>query len=78
MSVWDLEPEAGGIDPLPIGDVDASRVGYTMAHGTWWSADLLRLIAKSDRPHRERLRLAFPSHVAAYEKWYAEGDPVSE
>ena len=65
-------------DPLPISEVDANRVGLTMQSGDWWSADLLRLIAKSDMQHRERLRLAFPSHVAAYEKWYADGDPDPE
>lgn len=61
-------------DPLPIGQHDADRVGQVMTSGDWWTADLLRLIAKSDIPHRERLRLAFPSHVEAYEHWHAGGE----
>ena len=39
-------------------------------YGDWFSAELLRLIAKADLENRERLRLAFPDHVEAYEAWY--------
>ena len=37
---------------------------------TWWSADMIRLIAKSDPQRKELLRTIVPDHVAAYEAWY--------
>ena len=39
-------------------------------YGDWFSAQLLRLIAKADYNNRERLRTAFPEHVQAYEDWF--------
>ena len=39
-------------------------------HGTWFSAELLRLIAKADLTNRDKLRQVFPEHVEAYEKWF--------
>jgi hypothetical protein len=38
--------------------------------GDWFSAQLLRLIAKADEINRERIRKGFPNHVALYEAWY--------
>ena len=35
----------------------------------WFSAHLIRLIAKADQHNRERIRTAFPEHVAAFEDW---------
>lgn len=40
-------------------------------NGTWFTSHLLRLIAKTDIPNRESIRLGFPDHVAAYERWQA-------
>lgn len=37
---------------------------------TWFSAQLIRLIAKADKNNRERIRSAFPEHVEAFEEWY--------
>ncbi len=37
--------------------------------GTWFTSHLLRLIAKADIPNRESIRLGFPDHVAAYERF---------
>lgn len=37
--------------------------------GDWFSADLLRLIAKADLANRERIRIVYPNHVVEYEKW---------
>ena len=37
---------------------------------TWFSAQLIRLIAKADDGNRERLRMGFPEHVQAFEDWY--------
>jgi hypothetical protein len=36
--------------------------------GSWFTAHLLRLIAKADRQNRDKLRMGFPEEVAAYEK----------
>lgn len=41
--------------------------------GDWFSAQLMRLIAKSDHEDLERLRLAFPDHVEAWEAWRIGG-----
>lgn len=38
--------------------------------GSWFSADLMRLIAKADGDNKELLRQVFPDHVEAYEEWY--------
>jgi len=38
--------------------------------GDWFSAKLVRLIASADSENKERLRLAFPDHVGAYDDWY--------
>ena len=40
-------------------------------YGDWFSSHLLRLIAKADKVNRERIRLGFPDHVAAWERWQA-------
>ena len=36
----------------------------------WFSAYLIRLVAKADPSNRARIRVAFPEHVEAYEDWY--------
>lgn len=46
-------------------NMDNILAGY----GTWFSAHLFRLIAKADHLNKERLRLAFPDHVATFEEW---------
>jgi hypothetical protein len=38
--------------------------------GDWFSAQLLRLIAKADDFNKERIRKGFPNHVALWEAWY--------
>ena len=60
------------IDEIQINENDRTHVGQVLRSGTWWSADLLRLIAKSDPRRRAALRRAFPSFVQAYEKWCAD------
>lgn len=37
--------------------------------GDWFSAHLMRLIAKADSSNREQLRKVYPEHVKAYEDW---------
>lgn len=49
---------------------DAENVGSILAgSGDWFSAQLLRLIAKADDKNLALLRSVYPTHVAAYEKW---------
>lgn len=48
-------------------EMKAAMGGY----GTWFTSHLLRLIANADSVNRELLRLGFPDHVAAWERWQA-------
>jgi len=51
---------------------------YDVAHvqdilngeGDWFTAQLLRLVAKADDENRNKLHLAFPEVVDAYFDWY--------
>lgn len=45
----------------------------TEAEGSWFTAELLRLMAKADPDNRWRLGLGFPEVVKAYEDWMAGG-----
>jgi len=47
----------------------ARFVDILHGEGDWFSAKLLRLIAKADAENREKLRLGFPEEVAFYENW---------
>lgn len=50
---------------------DKAHIDDIMAgYGDWFTAELLRLIAKADAENRNKLRLGFPEEVAAYEWWY--------
>lgn len=58
------------METLPLSDFDRRNIGPIMAgEGDWFSAVLLRLIAKADLANRSRLRLVYPEHVQAYEEW---------
>ena len=48
------------------------------SHGDWFTSHLLRLIRKADPQNRELIRLGFPDHVAAYERWQASEGEFSE
>ena len=52
-----------------MSEYDRTHVGLVMQEGDWFTADLFRLIDKADRENRERIRVAFPDEVAAYEAW---------
>lgn len=39
--------------------------------GSWWTCHFLRLCAKSDTVHTDKLRSVFPREVAMYELWMA-------
>lgn len=53
-----------------LSDYDRENIGAIIAgHGDWFTAHLLRLIAKADMHNRERLRWGFPEVVDAFEEW---------
>jgi hypothetical protein len=55
---------------ITMKDFDRQNIGALLAgEGDWWSAQFVRLIAKSDTERRARLRLAFPEHVEAVEDY---------
>lgn len=55
-----------------LSDYDKENIGYILAgHGDWFSAKLLRLIAKADYENKEKLRREFPEHVKVYEEYVA-------
>lgn len=59
---------------MELSEFDKQNVGSILGgEGTWFSADLLRLIARADISNRERLRGAYPDHVAAFENWLHGG-----
>jgi hypothetical protein len=52
-----------------LSDYDRDNVGKILAgEGSWFSAQLLRLVMKADLQNRERLRHVFPEHVELYEQ----------
>lgn len=62
-----------------VSDTGYSMTEWDKAHiqeiidgntGNWFTCELLRLIAKSDKKNRERFRLGFPEVVQAYEDWF--------
>lgn len=36
----------------------------------WFGAHVIRLVSRADLWQRERIRIIYPEHVAAYEEWY--------
>lgn len=56
---------------MTVDDYDLKRIPEILnGEGDWFSAQLIRLIGKADDGNRERLRIAFPDHVAAFDDWY--------
>jgi len=56
---------------MPLSQFDRENIGEIVAgHGTWFTAILIRLIARADAVNRARLAKAFPEEVEAYKKWY--------
>jgi hypothetical protein len=55
-------------------DIEHAEEIIARDHGDWFSAQLLRLIAKADDDNRERIRMGFPEHVALWEAWYYKDD----
>lgn len=57
-------------ESVPLSDYDKAHIGDLVAgEGNWFSAHLLRLIARADSTNRARLGLLYPEHVEAFEEW---------
>lgn len=58
-----------------ISDYDRAHIADIIAgDGDWFTAKLLRLIAKADLANRERIRRGFPEEVRAFEEWQLGGE----
>ena len=56
---------------MSISSFDRAHIEDILAgHGTWFTADLLRLIDHADATNRAKLEGAFPEEVHAYLDWY--------
>lgn len=63
---------------MPLSEYDRSHMSAIMGgHGDWFTAQLLRLIAKADMQNRGRLRQAFPEEVELYERWCRQPQEVA-
>jgi hypothetical protein len=61
--------------PTNLSMHDLENVGCALASGnTNFTVELLRLIAKADDANRERLRIAYPEAVSAWEQWMLSKD----
>ena len=63
---------------MPISKVELEHMDEIMAdtqgvEWNWFTCHLLRLISRADFENRQKLRLAFPEEVLAYEQWYIRG-----
>lgn len=55
---------------MSVSEFDRQEVARIMnGHGTWFTAQLLRLCAKADSSNLERIRQGFPDVVALFEEW---------
>jgi hypothetical protein len=53
-----------------ISDYDREHIGDIVAgHGDWFTAHLLRLIAKADAYNRAKLEFMYAEEVEAFEEW---------
>ena len=53
-----------------LSEFDKAEIGTILrGHGDWFTAQLLRLIAKADKGNLEKLRVSFPDEVALVEKY---------
>lgn len=60
---------------MEISEYDKRNIGKILyGEGTWFSAHLIRLIAKADPHNRQLLQLVYPDHVKAYLEYYQNGE----
>lgn len=58
---------------VPLSDHDRANIDAIMGgHGDWFSARLLRLIAKGDHRNRVLLGSIYPEHYEAFMQWYLD------
>jgi hypothetical protein len=55
--------------PSAPSEHDLEHVGTALAGGTNFTAEILRLVAKSDPGNRARMKVAFRREVEAFERW---------
>jgi len=57
---------------VAVTDFDRQHVEQIMRSESmdWFAARVIRLCGHADEYNLERLRLAFPEHVEAFEDWY--------
>lgn len=56
-----------------LSDHDRENIDRIMGgYGDWFSARLLRLMAKADKENRQILANAYPDHYVAFIGWYMD------
>jgi len=56
---------------MALSDFDREHIEDILGgNDDWFSAQLIRLIAKADPVNLALIRLGFPDHVEAWESWY--------
>ena len=73
MSAPDQENPFGPVPEPSDFDLEHLREILTGQLGDWFDADLFRLIRHADGTNRELLRMVYPLHVRAYER-YLKGE----
>jgi hypothetical protein len=59
-----------------ISDFDRAHIADILAgEGDWFTAHLLRLIAKADAMNRAKLKFMYSEEVEAFEEWEQRGAP---
>jgi hypothetical protein len=55
---------------MPLSDFDREHLGSILdGNGDWFTAQLMRLIAKADKENLAKLALTFPEEVHTYLDW---------
>lgn len=58
---------------VPLSDHDRENIDKIMGgYGDWFSARLLRLLAKADHRNRMMLGSLYPEHLEAFMAWYLD------
>ena len=62
-----------GLEETMLTEFDKANIGNIVAgEGTWFTAQLLRLIAKADELNKYKLSRGFPEEVKAYNLWVVQ------
>ncbi len=61
---------------MPLTNYDRTHVQEILrGEGSWFIANLIRLIEKADKINREKLRSVYPEVVEAFEDWFHRRGP---